>query len=174
MSHSNSPIHLTWQDMAPLYFMTGTFKNSRTVCREEALRIRFSWITRLSARCRCELCKESCRRRCVDLVLSYCRPGVLVCAGWMARRMKNSGSHMVCGLISRFSSTQGIRALTCMLMERSQIHLTEGEPTVQNNDNLTLFDASGKPITNGKGKDLDNTHLPRAPCFLRGLVSIGM
>lgn len=38
---------------------------------------------------------------------------------------------------------------------------TEGEPTIQNNDNLTLFDASGKQITNGKGKDLDNTRLPK-------------
>ncbi|MFI5130195.1 MAG: carboxypeptidase regulatory-like domain-containing protein [Chitinophagales bacterium] len=37
---------------------------------------------------------------------------------------------------------------------------TEGEPTVQNNDNLTLFDADGKPVTNGKDKDLDNTRLP--------------
>ncbi|HEX7845153.1 MAG TPA: carboxypeptidase regulatory-like domain-containing protein [Chitinophagaceae bacterium] len=38
---------------------------------------------------------------------------------------------------------------------------TEGEPTIQNNDNLTLFDADGNPITNGKGKDLDNTRLPK-------------
>jgi hypothetical protein len=38
---------------------------------------------------------------------------------------------------------------------------TEGEPTIQNNDNLTLFDADGKPVTNGKGKDLDNTRLPK-------------
>jgi hypothetical protein len=38
---------------------------------------------------------------------------------------------------------------------------TEGSPTIQNNDNLTLFDASGKPVTNGKGKDLDNTRLPK-------------
>lgn len=42
---------------------------------------------------------------------------------------------------------------------------TEGNPTVQNNDNLTLFDASGKRITNGKGKDLDNTRLPRGTLF---------
>ena len=43
---------------------------------------------------------------------------------------------------------------------------TEGSPTLQNNDNLTLFDADGKPITNGKGKDLDNTRLPtRKPLF---------
>ncbi len=37
---------------------------------------------------------------------------------------------------------------------------TEGSPTIQNNDNLTLFDANGNPLTNGKGKDVDNTQLP--------------
>ena len=37
---------------------------------------------------------------------------------------------------------------------------TEGSPTLQNNDNLTLFDANGKPITNGAGKDLDNNRMP--------------
>jgi Carboxypeptidase regulatory-like domain len=33
-------------------------------------------------------------------------------------------------------------------------------PTVQNTDNLTLFDKDGRPVTNGAGKDLDNTRLP--------------
>ncbi|MBS4065049.1 MAG: carboxypeptidase regulatory-like domain-containing protein, partial [Chitinophagaceae bacterium] len=37
---------------------------------------------------------------------------------------------------------------------------TQGSPTFQNNDNLTLFDASGRRITNGAGKDLDNNRLP--------------
>ncbi|MBX9781770.1 MAG: TonB-dependent receptor [Chitinophagaceae bacterium] len=37
---------------------------------------------------------------------------------------------------------------------------TKGSPTVQNNDNLTLFDANGRRITNGAGKDLDNNRLP--------------
>ncbi|MBC7827198.1 MAG: carboxypeptidase regulatory-like domain-containing protein [Chitinophagaceae bacterium] len=37
---------------------------------------------------------------------------------------------------------------------------TEGEPTIPNNDNLTLFDENGTRITNGVGKDLDNTRLP--------------
>ena len=37
---------------------------------------------------------------------------------------------------------------------------TEGEPTVPNNDNLTLFDENGTRITNGVGKDLDNTSFP--------------
>ena len=38
---------------------------------------------------------------------------------------------------------------------------TTGKPTVPNNDNLTLFDKDGKPVTNGQGKDLDNTRLPK-------------
>jgi len=38
---------------------------------------------------------------------------------------------------------------------------TEGEPTVPNNDTLTLFDANGRPVNNGVGKDLDNTRLPK-------------
>jgi hypothetical protein len=33
-------------------------------------------------------------------------------------------------------------------------------PTFSNTDNLTLFNADGKPIQNGPGKDLDNTRLP--------------
>jgi Carboxypeptidase regulatory-like domain len=33
-------------------------------------------------------------------------------------------------------------------------------PTFSNTDNLTLFDADGKPIQNGPGKALDNTNLP--------------
>ncbi len=37
---------------------------------------------------------------------------------------------------------------------------TEGSPTVQNNDNLILFDADGRPVTNGAGKQLDNNKLP--------------
>ncbi len=37
---------------------------------------------------------------------------------------------------------------------------TEGSPTLQNNDNLTLFDADGKPVKNGAGKDLDNNRMP--------------
>jgi len=37
---------------------------------------------------------------------------------------------------------------------------TTGSPTIANNDPLTLFDENGKPVTNGKGKDLDNTRLP--------------
>jgi hypothetical protein len=40
-----------------------------------------------------------------------------------------------------------------------------GEPTVPNNDNLVLFDADGKPVKNGVGKDLDNTRLPEGLLF---------
>jgi len=38
---------------------------------------------------------------------------------------------------------------------------TEGDPTIPNNDPLTLFDANGNPVSNGVGKDLDNTRLPK-------------
>ncbi len=37
---------------------------------------------------------------------------------------------------------------------------TASSPTLQNNDNLVLFDENGKPVTNGAGKELDNTKLP--------------
>ena len=37
---------------------------------------------------------------------------------------------------------------------------TASSPTLQNNDPLVLFDKDGNPITNGAGKDLDNTQLP--------------
>ncbi|MBS1664719.1 MAG: carboxypeptidase regulatory-like domain-containing protein [Bacteroidetes bacterium] len=43
---------------------------------------------------------------------------------------------------------------------------TEGRPTLPNNDNLKLFDANGTPVTNGVGKDIDNTRLPKkTPLF---------
>ena len=37
---------------------------------------------------------------------------------------------------------------------------TEGSPTLPNNDNQVLFDASGKKVTNGVGKELDNSKFP--------------
>ena len=41
-----------------------------------------------------------------------------------------------------------------------------GSPTIQNNDNLTLFDADGNPVSNGAGKDLDNGRFPtKKPLF---------
>jgi hypothetical protein len=42
---------------------------------------------------------------------------------------------------------------------------TRGEPTVPNNDPLVLFDKDGNSITNGVGKDLDNTRLPKGLLF---------
>lgn len=42
----------------------------------------------------------------------------------------------------------------------------EGSPTIPNNDNQVLFDETGKQITNGVGKDLDNTKFPtKKPLF---------
>ncbi len=35
-----------------------------------------------------------------------------------------------------------------------------GSPTVPNRDNLKLFDPAGHPVTNGAGKDIDNTRMP--------------
>ncbi|WP_431209458.1 hypothetical protein ACQ86N_25205 [Puia sp. P3] len=41
-----------------------------------------------------------------------------------------------------------------------------GSPTVANNDPLQLYDENGKSVTNGVGKDLDNTRFPKAtPLF---------
>jgi hypothetical protein len=43
---------------------------------------------------------------------------------------------------------------------------TKTSPTVPNNDNLTLFDEHGEPVSNGQGKKLDNTKLPSSkPLF---------
>lgn len=43
---------------------------------------------------------------------------------------------------------------------------TISKPTVQNNDDLTLFDENGAPVSNGAGKQLDNTRLPSSkPLF---------
>lgn len=73
---------------------------------------------------------------------------------------------------SRFRLTYGIRADKPNYFDASYKSpninpngsfsgtFTEGEPTVPNNDNLTLFDENGRAITNGVGKDLDNTRLP--------------
>ncbi|MEJ7586902.1 MAG: carboxypeptidase regulatory-like domain-containing protein [Ferruginibacter sp.] len=43
---------------------------------------------------------------------------------------------------------------------------TTHSPTLPNNDNLTLFDEHGQPVSNGVGKQLDNTKLPSSkPLF---------
>ena len=50
-----------------------------------------------------------------------------------------------------------------------------GSPTILNSDNLTLFDANGKPITNGKEKIWTiHNYLPLSHCFLQDWVSTGM
>lgn len=42
----------------------------------------------------------------------------------------------------------------------------EGEPTVPNNDNIEMYDEDGKRLTNGAGKDVDNTRFPsKSPLF---------
>ncbi len=42
----------------------------------------------------------------------------------------------------------------------------EGSPTFPNNDNQVLYDENGDPVTNGVGKQLDNTKFPRSnPLF---------
>jgi hypothetical protein len=38
--------------------------------------------------------------------------------------------------------------------------INSSTPTLANNDALVLFDADGRPVTNGVGKQLDNTRLP--------------
>ncbi|MEO6637846.1 MAG: carboxypeptidase regulatory-like domain-containing protein, partial [Ginsengibacter sp.] len=43
---------------------------------------------------------------------------------------------------------------------------TTGSPTIQNNDNLALYDANGNSVSNGAGKGLDNGSFPtRKPLF---------
>ena len=43
---------------------------------------------------------------------------------------------------------------------------TTNSPTLPNNENLTLFDEHGQPVTNGVGKQLDNTKFPSSkPLF---------
>ncbi len=42
----------------------------------------------------------------------------------------------------------------------------EGSPTIANNDNQVLYDENGNRVTNGVGKDLDNTRFPtKKPLF---------
>jgi hypothetical protein len=65
---------------------------------------------------------------------------------------------------SKFKFTYGIRMDKPVYFEdKFKFVAPDGKtssPTVPNNDALTLFDKDGNKITNGVGKDLDNTHLP--------------
>jgi hypothetical protein len=65
---------------------------------------------------------------------------------------------------NRFRLTYGVRIdMPVYFKDKFRYVSPQGEvssPTVPNNDPLTLFDKDGRPITNGVGKDLDNTRLP--------------
>jgi len=64
--------------------------------------------------------------------------------------------------------TYGLR-MDIPLYMNSQYRQPDGKtdsPTLPNNDNLTLFDEHGQPVSNGVGKQLDNTKLPSSkPLF---------
>jgi hypothetical protein len=64
--------------------------------------------------------------------------------------------------------TVGLR-MDIPLYQNAAFEANDGKktsPTVPNNDNLTLFDEHGEPVTNGQGKQLDNTRLPSSkPLF---------
>ena len=65
---------------------------------------------------------------------------------------------------TKFKFTYGIRMDMPVYFEDKFRYVApdgkESSPTVQNNDALVLYDKDGNQITNGKGKDLDNTRLP--------------
>jgi hypothetical protein len=68
----------------------------------------------------------------------------------------------------KFRLTYGIRMDKPVYFEDKFKFVAPGgetsSPTVPNNDPLVLFDKDGNPISNGVGKDLDNTRLPaRSP-----------
>lgn len=67
-----------------------------------------------------------------------------------------------------FKVTYGIRMDIPQYLNSRQVQPdgTTNSPTVPNNDNLTLFNENGERITNGVGKQLDNTKLPSSkPLF---------
>ncbi len=71
-------------------------------------------------------------------------------------------------LSDNFRLTYGLRMDIPMYNKASFVQPdgTTSTPTLQNNDNLTLFDEHGQPVSNGKGKQLDNTKLPSSkPLF---------
>ena len=65
---------------------------------------------------------------------------------------------------SKFKFTYGVRMDKPVYFEDKFKYVApdgkESSPTVQNSDPLVLFDKDGKAISNGAGKDLDNTELP--------------
>jgi hypothetical protein len=65
---------------------------------------------------------------------------------------------------NKFRLTYGIRMDMPVYFKDKFKYVSPGgqssSPTVPNNDPLVLFDKDGKPVSNGVGKDLDNTRLP--------------
>jgi hypothetical protein len=65
---------------------------------------------------------------------------------------------------NKFRLTYGIRMdMPVYFKDKFKFVAPDGKvssPTVPNNDPLVLFDKDGRSITNGVGKDLDNTRLP--------------
>src|SRR5688572_13986469 len=71
---------------------------------------------------------------------------------------------------SKFKLTYGVRIDKPVYFEDQFKYVApdgkESSPTVPNNDPLVLYDKDGNIITNGEGKDLDNTQLPTgSPLF---------
>jgi Carboxypeptidase regulatory-like domain len=67
----------------------------------------------------------------------------------------------------KFRLTYGLRTdMPVYNEDKFKIVPAASSPTIPNNDPLVLFDQDGRPVTNGVGKDLDNTKLPtRKPLF---------
>jgi len=67
-------------------------------------------------------------------------------------------------IVPNFKLTYGVRIDKPLYFpSKASYHSPDGKvssPTVPNTDNLTLFDPDGHPVTNGPGKDIDNTRMP--------------
>ncbi len=73
---------------------------------------------------------------------------------------------MGCGQMFLFILTPAFATPVLLPTVRSCNRYDEGEPTFPNTDNLTLFDEDGRTLTNGPGKDVDNTRLPKKKLLL--------
>jgi hypothetical protein len=67
-------------------------------------------------------------------------------------------------ITNKFRLTFGVRGdMPIYFKDKSKYVAPDGttsKPTVPNNTPMVLFDADGRPVTNGVGKDLDNTRFP--------------
>lgn len=67
-------------------------------------------------------------------------------------------------IASNFKLTYGVRIDKPLYFpKKASYHSPDGKvssPTLQNTDDLTLFDPNGNPVKNGPGKDIDNTRMP--------------